>query len=90
MIGIGATVLSRATIGEGALIAAGALILEETNVPPGTLWAGVPARQIRELTPLQKERMSDTYKHYVNLAALYQKLHQNCTENRPKNNFALI
>ena len=85
MIGIGATVLSRATIGKGALIAAGALILEETEVPPGTLWAGVPARQIRELTPLQKERMSATYKHYVNLAALYQKLHSNSIENRPKN-----
>jgi gamma-carbonic anhydrase len=73
MIGIGATVLSRATIGEGALIAAGALVLEDTKVAPGTLWAGVPARQIRELTPLQKERMRTTYKHYVNLAKLYQK-----------------
>lgn len=73
MIGMGATVLSRSTIGEGALIAAGALVPEETEVAPGTLWAGVPARQIRELTPLQKERMRATYKHYVNLSALYQK-----------------
>ena len=73
MIGIGATVLSRSTIGEGALVAAGALVLEETKVAPGTLWAGVPARQIKELTPLQKERMRATYKHYVNLATLHQK-----------------
>jgi carbonic anhydrase/acetyltransferase-like protein (isoleucine patch superfamily) len=73
MIGIGATVLSSCVIGHKALVAAGALVLEGTHVPPGTLWAGVPARQIRELSPEQKERMAKTYGHYVNLAALYLK-----------------
>lgn len=73
MIGIGATVLSRCEIGEGALIAAGAVVLEGTHVPPGTLWAGIPARQIRELSPEQKERMALTYRHYVNLGSMYQK-----------------
>ncbi len=71
MIGIGATVLSRCIIGEGALIAVGALVLEGTQVPPGTLWAGIPARQIKELTPQQRERMASTYRHYVNLGAMY-------------------
>jgi gamma-carbonic anhydrase len=71
MIGIGATVLSRSTIGKGALIAAGALVLEGTKVAPGTLWAGVPAKQIRELSPQQKERMATANKYYVNLATLY-------------------
>jgi len=73
MIGIGATVLSRCIIGRGALIAAGALVLEGSRVPPGTLWAGVPARQIRELSPQQKERMAVAFRHYVNLAVLYQR-----------------
>ncbi len=73
MIGIGATVLSHCSIGECALVAAGALILEGTKVPSGTLWAGVPARKIRVLSPEQKERMAETYEHYVNLAALYLK-----------------
>lgn len=73
MIGIGATVLSRCEIGAGALIAAGALVLEGTHVPPETLWAGIPAKQIKELSPEQKERMALTYKHYVNLGAMYQK-----------------
>jgi carbonic anhydrase/acetyltransferase-like protein (isoleucine patch superfamily) len=71
MIGIGATVLSRCTIGRGALVAAGALVLEGTNVPEGTLWAGVPARQIKVLTPEQKARMAKTYRHYADLGALY-------------------
>jgi len=71
MIAIGATVLSRCTIGAGALIAAGAVVLEGTQVPPNTLWAGCPAKQIKELSPEQQQRLSMTYQHYVNNAALY-------------------
>lgn len=72
LIGIGATVLSRCIIGRGALIAAGAVVLEGTEVPPGTLWAGCPARQIRELTPAQQERIAETNRHYVNNSAGHQ------------------
>ncbi|MBE7465193.1 MAG: gamma carbonic anhydrase family protein [Planctomycetes bacterium] len=66
LIAIGATVLSRCTIGSGALIAAGALVLEGTDVPPHTLWAGIPAKQVKELEPRQRERLARTYRHYVN------------------------
>ena len=72
LIGIAATVLSRCVIGEGALIAAGALVLEGAQVPPHTLWAGAPARQVKELTPQQRERLAATYRHYVNNAAAHR------------------
>lgn len=72
LIGISATVLSRCVIGEGALIAAGAVVLEGTVVPPHTLWAGCPARQIKELTPQQRSRLAMTYRHYVNNAEGYR------------------
>jgi carbonic anhydrase/acetyltransferase-like protein (isoleucine patch superfamily) len=72
LIGIAATVLSRCTIGEGALIAAGAVVLEGTIVPPHTLWAGCPAKQIKELTAAQRERLAATYQHYVNNSAGYR------------------
>jgi carbonic anhydrase/acetyltransferase-like protein (isoleucine patch superfamily) len=42
------------------------VVLEGTTVAPHTLWAGCPARQIRELTPVQRERLAETYRHYVN------------------------
>jgi gamma-carbonic anhydrase len=71
LIGIAATVLSRCVIGEGALIAAGALVLEGTTVPPHTLWVGSPAKQVKELTPEQRERLAQTYRHYVNNGAVY-------------------
>lgn len=72
LIGIGAIVLSRCVIGRGALIAAGAVVLEGTHVPPGTLWAGCPARQIKVLTLEQQRRLARTYQHYVNNAVGHQ------------------
>ena len=65
LIGISATVLSRCVIGAGALIAAGAVVMEGTKVPPRTLWAGCPARQLRELTKEQVTRLEHTWQHYV-------------------------
>jgi carbonic anhydrase/acetyltransferase-like protein (isoleucine patch superfamily) len=72
LIGIAATVLSHCMIGEGALIAAGAVVLERTVVPPHTLWAGCPAKQIKELTADQRERLAATYRHYVNNSCAYR------------------
>jgi len=64
-------VLSRCKVGAGALIAAGAVVLEGTEIPPHTLWAGCPARQIKELDDQQKKRLAHTYRHYVNNSAAY-------------------
>jgi acetyltransferase-like isoleucine patch superfamily enzyme len=43
-IGYGAIVLSRARIGRGAIVAAGAVVTSE--VPPYEIWGGAPARRI--------------------------------------------
>ena len=45
-IGAKATLLKGVTIGEGAVVAAGALV--SRNVPPHTLVAGIPARVVKE------------------------------------------
>lgn len=84
LIGIAATVLSRSVIGEGALIAAGALVLEGTNVPPHTLWAGCPARQIKELTDEQQSRLARTYQHYVNNTVLFREHYRLGTSSSPE------
>lgn len=46
-IGAGATVVGGVTIGDGAVVAAGAVVSHD--VPPATLVAGNPAREIRAL-----------------------------------------
>ena len=45
----GAVILPHVRIGEGAVVAAGAVVTED--VPPHSLVAGVPARRIRRLVP---------------------------------------
>jgi acetyltransferase-like isoleucine patch superfamily enzyme len=46
-IGAGATVLQGVTVGDDAVVAAGAVVTRD--VPPATLVAGVPARVVRSL-----------------------------------------
>ncbi|MBE9463876.1 DapH/DapD/GlmU-related protein [Dyadobacter subterraneus] len=44
-IGAGATILAGVTVGENAIVAAGAVV--SRDVPPNTIFAGVPARMIK-------------------------------------------
>jgi galactoside O-acetyltransferase len=52
-IGFNAIVLKGVTIGEGAVVGAGAVVTR--NVPAYTVVAGNPARPIRELTPSERD-----------------------------------
>jgi len=48
-IGIMAVILPGCTIGDGAVIAAGAVLSKHARVGPGEVWAGVPARRVGRL-----------------------------------------
>jgi acetyltransferase-like isoleucine patch superfamily enzyme len=45
-IAIGVIILPGVTIGEGAIVASGSVVTKD--IPPNTLWGGVPAKQVRE------------------------------------------
>src|ERR1700691_1373497 len=49
LVGIGATILNDARIGEGSIVAAGAVIPEHTVIPPNSLVAVVPGKIRRTL-----------------------------------------
>ena len=65
LIGMNATVLDDAEVGESALVAAGAVVLAGTKIPPRTLWAGSPAKQKRELRPDEVEGLAQYWKNYL-------------------------
>ena len=67
-IGMKAVVMDGAVVESGAMVAAGALITPGKRVKSGELWAGWPAKKMRELTDKDRETMSWTASHYVNLA----------------------
>lgn len=68
LIGMGAVVLDGAVIGAHAVVAAGAVVLAETTIPPGTMWAGVPATYRGEVSDALREHLSATSARYVEYA----------------------
>lgn len=68
LIGMGAIVMDRAKIGSNSIIAAGAVVLEDTDVPPGSIFAGVPAKKVKDISQdLLKgevERIANNYVMY--------------------------
>ena len=66
-----ATVLDDADVGASALVAAGAVVLNGTVIPPATLWAGNPARRRRDLTPDEVERLKTYWKNYLEYKTEY-------------------
>lgn len=65
LIGIRATVLDGAEVGESALVGAGALVTPRTIVPPRTFWLGSPARQVRELSEAEVEDLKHFHYNYL-------------------------
>jgi carbonic anhydrase/acetyltransferase-like protein (isoleucine patch superfamily) len=71
LIGIGARVLNNARIGKGSIFAAGSVVPEQTVVPPRTLWAGVPAKQRRELTDKDRALILEYAQNYLDYVQFY-------------------
>ncbi len=72
LIGIGAKLLGRSEIGEGSVIAAGAVIREGTIIPPRSLVAGVPGRIMRQVTDEELAEFASHAATYVALAASHR------------------
>jgi len=69
LVGIGSIILDHAVIGENSIIAAGAVVLAGTIVEPGSLYAGTPAKKIKDVSPEQTrdmiERIANDYMMYA-------------------------
>ncbi|HOU97551.1 MAG TPA: gamma carbonic anhydrase family protein [Bacteroidales bacterium] len=69
LIGIGAIVLDNCIIHSNSLIAAGSLLLEGTIVEEGSVYAGSPAKKIKEISPEllngQINRIARSYSIYA-------------------------
>lgn len=64
LVGMGAIIMDYAVIGAGSVIAAGAIILPKTIVEPGSLYAGVPAKKVKDVGNEMKEVIARTAKNY--------------------------
>ncbi len=71
LVGIGAVILTNARIGEGSIIAAGAVVPEQTVIPPRSLIAGVPGKIRRELGDTDREMILNYARNYLDYVAIY-------------------
>lgn len=51
LLGMGSIVMDNCIIESNCIIAAGAVVLEGTHVKSGSIWAGVPAKKVKDLSP---------------------------------------
>lgn len=58
LIGSGSVVLNRVVVGERSVVGAQALVAEDTEIPPGSLAVGVPAR-VRAIDPEKQAALID-------------------------------
>lgn len=68
-IGMRSVVLDGAVVETGAMVAAGAVVSPGKVVKSGELWAGVPARPLRELRQAELDYWPESVRGYCQLAA---------------------
>jgi len=73
LIANGATILLDAVIGDSCLVAANAVVTENTKVPDRSFVAGVPAKIKSEITQSNIEKMEFYMPYYVGLVQEYKR-----------------
>lgn len=71
LVGMGAIVMDKAHIQNNVIIAAGAVVLENTVCESGFLYAGVPAKKIKPLTEEQLDLLQKLPHNYVKYASWF-------------------
>ncbi len=68
LIGMGSIVMDNCEIGSNSIIASGAVVLEGTKVEAGSVYAGVPAKKVKDINP---ELMSGEIDRIANNYLMY-------------------
>jgi len=73
LVGMGAIIMDKAHIGSNSIIAAGAVVLENTIVPEGCIFAGIPARKVKNISPdLIKDEIERIANNYIMYSSWYK------------------
>jgi carbonic anhydrase/acetyltransferase-like protein (isoleucine patch superfamily) len=71
-VGLGAIVMDGCEIESGGMLAAGAMLTPGKRIPGGQLWAGRPAKYVRDLTAEEQAMNLAGVAHYVSLAKAHR------------------
>ena len=65
--------LDHAVIGEGAIVAAGSVVLSHTQVEPGSIYAGAPAKFVKKVDPEQSKEINQRIARNYHMYASWYK-----------------
>ena len=71
-VGMGAIVMDGATIEATGMLAAGAMLTQGKTIPAGELWAGRPAKKMRDLTDKELTFNQRSAHHYIEVARAHR------------------
>lgn len=70
LIGMGAIIMDNCVVKSNSIVAAGAVVTQNTIIESGTIWAGVPAKKVKDINQSnfagEIERISTNYVMYAN------------------------
>lgn len=73
LVGMGAIIMDDCVIESNAIIAAGAVVTKGTHVPSGTVFAGMPARKIKDVDEaLSKGEIDRIARNYVTYSSWFK------------------
>lgn len=72
LIGMGATILDGAEIGEYSIVGAQSLVPMNMKVPPRSLVLGVPGKVVREITDADIAAVREGMEHYIEVGEVYR------------------
>jgi carbonic anhydrase/acetyltransferase-like protein (isoleucine patch superfamily) len=73
LVGMGSIIMDDCVVGSNSIIAAGAVLTAGTIVPEGSVYAGVPARKIKDISPeLREGEIRRIARNYIEYASWFK------------------
>lgn len=72
LVGMGAIIMDHAVVKKGAIVAAGAVVLENTIIEEDMIYAGVPARPVKNVEGKNREMMIRIANNYIKYAGWFK------------------
>ena len=74
LIGMGSIVMDDCIIESNSIIAAGCILPKGTNVPSGSIYAGVPGKKIKSISDTNINEIKRIAKNYITYSSWFKKL----------------
>jgi carbonic anhydrase/acetyltransferase-like protein (isoleucine patch superfamily) len=72
LVGMGAIIMDNAVVGTNSVIAAGAVVLPGTIIAPESVYAGVPAKKVKDISEEMKGVITRTANNYPMYASWFK------------------